>query len=138
MSLLSHTRNRLSILLWLIGLHSILVGFGLVFLPASIMPKFGLESYIEGFFPVQGGVFHIVMGIAYLLAGIGIEKFKGLITLTILAKFLATIFLLTYFISIKQAWVILASGIGDFVMGVLVLFAFLSYRASVIKQSIGH
>jgi hypothetical protein len=92
------------------------------------MPKFGLAHYIEGFFPVQGGVFHIVMGIAYIMAGIGIEKFRGLVTLTILAKFMATVFLLTYFIAIKQAWVILASGIGDFLMGVLVLWAFLSYR----------
>lgn len=128
MSLLSNPQKRLSILLCLVGVHSILVGFGLIFLPASIMPKFGLASYIEGFFPVQGGVFHIVMGVAYILAGIGKEKFKGLIMLTIFAKFMATAFLMTYFIAIKQAWVILASGIGDFLMGILVLFAFLSYR----------
>ena len=128
MEILTYPRLRLSVLLWLLGIHSFFVGVGMILLPASQMTFFGLAVVTEKFFPVQAGVFHFVLALAYILAGKDVDHFQGLVILTILAKFIATIFLFTYYLFIKQAWIILLSGIGDFLMGVLVLLAYWSYK----------
>ena len=130
MDILTDPRKRLVTLLTLIGLHSYAVGLGLVLMPLSLMPFFGLEVATEKFFPVQGGVFHIVMGTAYILSGVGLDRFRGLILLTILAKCTATGFLCIYYIFFDRAWVILASGAGDGLMAAAVLLAFVSYEKS--------
>ncbi len=117
----------LPIILWLVAIHSFFVGIGLIFMPASVMPFFGFEAYAEKFFPVQGGVFHLVMGVAYALAAKDVERFGGLIILAIAAKFMAAIFLFTYYISIDKIWMVLLSAISDCLMGIGILLAFLSY-----------
>ena len=43
--------------------------------------------------------------------------------LTIVAKAVATVFLLVYFVFMEPIWVVLASGIGDGLMCLLVLWA---------------
>jgi hypothetical protein len=124
-------RGRLQFLLWFLAIHSFFIGVGLILLPESAMNFFGLESYTEKFFPVQGGIFHIVLSICYALAAVRIDQFDGLILFAILAKFIAAIFLFTYYLFVKQAWVILISAIGDGLMGAVVLLAFLSYRPNI-------
>jgi hypothetical protein len=131
MKSVSGAGGRLRFLLWILASHSLFIGVCLILLPESAMNFFGLESYGEKFFPVQGGVFHIVLGSCYALAAVGIDRFNGLVLFTILAKFIATIFLFTYYFSVKQAWVILISGMGDGIMGATVLLAFLSYKAGI-------
>ena len=128
MEILTNPRLRLSVLLWLLGVHSFIVGVGMILLPASQMTFFGLAVVTEKFFPVQAGVFHFVLALAYILAGKDVDRFHGLVILTILAKFTATVFLFTYYFFIKQAWIILLSGIGDFLMGALVLLAYWAYK----------
>jgi len=128
MEILTNPRLRLSVLLWLLGVHSFIVGVGMILLPASRMTFFGLAVVTEKFFPVQAGVFHFVLALAYILAGKDVDRFHGLVILTILAKFTATVFLFTYYFFIKQAWIILLSGIGDFLMGALVLLAYWAYK----------
>ena len=117
----------LPFLLWLVATHSLLVGFSLILMPASVMPFFGFESYAEKFFPVQGGVFHLVMAVAYALAAIDTERFSGLIILAIVAKFMATVFLLIYYFMVDKIWTVLSSAIGDSLMGIAILLAFLYY-----------
>ena len=117
----------LPIILWLVAIHSTFVGIGLILMPASVMPFFGFEAYTEKFFPVQGGVFHLVMGVAYALAARGVERFGGLIILTIAAKFMATIFLFIYYFSIAKIWTVLLSAIGDCLMGITILLFFLYF-----------
>jgi hypothetical protein len=117
----------LSLILWLVAIHSIVVGFSLILMPASVMPSFGFESYTEKFFPVQGGVFHLVMAVVYALAAIDTKRFAGLIILAIVAKFMATVFLLIYYFLVDKIWTVLFSAIGDCLMGTAILFAFLSY-----------
>lgn len=128
MEILTNSRLRLSVLLWLLGIHSFVVGVGMILLPVSQMPFFGLAVVTEKFFPVQAGVFHFVLALAYILAAKTLDRFHGLVILTILAKFIATFFLFTYYFFIKQAWIILLSGVGDFLMGTLVLLAFGTYK----------
>ena len=60
----------LSLFLWIVMLHTLAVGIGLIFMPSSWLPFFGLAPYTKNFFQAQGGIFHIVMCIAYSLAAI--------------------------------------------------------------------
>ncbi len=121
-------RKRLDLVLWLVAVHSAFVGLGLILMPASTMPFFGFEVTGEKFFALQGGVFHLVMAVAYALATIRAERYRGLILLAILAKFMATVFLFVYYLFVERIWTVLLSGAGDCLMGIAILVAFLNYR----------
>lgn len=114
--------NILKIFLYLIALHSFVVGVNLIIFPVDWMQLFGFGIITENFFKVQGGVFHIVMAVAYILAGWRPIEHKILIVFSIAAKFLATAFLFSYFIFINPAWMIMISGVGDISMALLLFY----------------
>lgn len=118
-------RRRLSLFLWLVMLHSLAVGAGLVFSPAVLLHWFGFAFDPQRFFVTQGGAFHFVMGLCYGLAASDVERFDGLVILSICAKTIATVFLLAYYFLAAPLLVVLLSGIGDGLMG---LILFLLYR----------
>jgi hypothetical protein len=126
----SDYNKYLSYFLFLIGIHSFAVGVVLLFISPSVLNFFGLIDYKESFFQAQGGVFHIAMSIAYTMAGLNIEKSKRLIQFIIAVKFLAFVFLILYYLFVFQAWLILLSGIGDGLMGLIV---FILYQRSKLK-----
>ena len=88
------------------------------------MDFFGLLPYVEQFFPTQGGVFHIVMAVAYGLAAREDGRNRTLLLFIITAKFMATIFLLIYSAFVASAWVLLLSAVGDGLLGLLILLAY--------------
>ena len=115
----------LSILLYLIALHSFIVGAVLVVIPFETLEYFGYHNYQGTFFKVQGGVFHLVMSLVYFLAARDLNRIRILIYLTIISKFIATVFLFSYYLFIDRIWMVAASGAGDLLMGILVLLLFL-------------
>jgi hypothetical protein len=115
----------LSVFLWLVAIHSFLVGVGLVVLPTSAFEYFGFNPTFERFFSTQGGVFHIAMSVGYAMAGFDKIKYRQLIVFSIIVKFIATVFLISYFLIISPQWLILMSGISDFLMGVIILYLYL-------------
>ena len=88
---------RLKVFLWLIALHSLFVGIGLLFIPSSYLEFFGFSNYRYSFFQAQGGIFHLVMSVAYVMAIKYIYRSPGLIVFSISAKFIATAFLIIYY-----------------------------------------
>ncbi|MCD4664596.1 MAG: hypothetical protein K8R68_04930 [Bacteroidales bacterium] len=127
MKLYTNAAILLRFFLWLIAIHSFLVGMLLIILPANSLAFFGFEI-IEKFFSTQGGVFHIVMSIAYVIAAINLSKSDLLIYFSIAAKFTATFFLFSYFIFKNQIWMVFFSGLGDFIMAVILLALFVNYK----------
>jgi len=121
-------RTLLTVLLYLIALHSFCVGLALIILPLSTLEYFGYAGYAGNFFKAQGGIFHIVMSIIYIVAARDVYKNRILIYLTLAAKFIATVFLLGYYFIFEQIWMVLASGIGDFLMGICVLILWRAYQ----------
>jgi Na+-driven multidrug efflux pump len=116
--------KALSVFLWLVALHSLLVGIGLIFLPSSFFEFLGFQKTFDRFFSTQGGVFHIAMSVGYAMAAKDLSKYKQLIVFTIIIKFIATVFLLSYFFVVSQQWLIITSGISDFVMGYVVVYLY--------------
>ncbi len=113
-----------TILKWILiltSIHSFLVGVGLIFVTNQLRIYFGFAPSSEQFFQTQGGVFHIVMSVAYFLGGVNQTKYKALIEFSIIVKIFATVFLLTYFIFINSSILILFSGVTDCLMFLIIL-----------------
>lgn len=124
-------RTLLTVLLYLIALHSFCVGLALIIIPIPSLDFFGFTGYSGSFFKAQGGVFHIVMSVIYVIAARDIDRYPILIYLTLTAKFIATIFLLGYYFIFEHVWMVLASGIGDLLMGLCVLLLWQWHRKRV-------
>jgi len=117
-------------ILWLVAIHSICFGIALVILPISFIEFFGFRLE-EKFFADQGGVFHLVVAVAYIWAALDLENSFKLIVLSCTAKFVATIFLVSYYIFGSHIFMVIFSGFADFMMGMAILVLYLLYR----KQS---
>lgn len=120
----NNSTKLLSIFLWLVALHSFAVGVGLIVLPLSLLKFFGYGVCAERFFPSQGGVFHIAMAVGYAMAAYNLKRYECLIIFSIVVKFMATVFLFTYFILVSSIWLVLLSGISDFLMGLIILILY--------------
>jgi len=116
--------RMLSLFLWLVMLHSLGVGIGLIFMPSSWMPFFGFEPYVKNFYQAQGGIFHIVLCVAYSMAAWDYKKYDGLIIFSFIAKFIAFGFLLLYYFIIDSSWMIIFSSIADGLMGLILLMLY--------------
>jgi hypothetical protein len=130
MEIIRNPRRRLSLLLILVAIHSFCVGVGLIIRPAELMQLFGFGECYERFFPTQGGVFHIVMVVAYLMAAYDVDENHSLIIFSIIVKIMATVFLFIYFIAVEQIWLVLMSGFSDGLMGMAIYVALLLYLKS--------
>jgi hypothetical protein len=115
---------QLKVFLWLIALHSLSVGIGLILFSPSYLEIFGFNNYSYTFFQAQGGVFHIVMSVAYLMASKYMYKSPGLIYFSIAAKSMATVFLIIYFLFVEKSWMIIMSAIGDGAMAVILFYLY--------------
>lgn len=122
----------LKILLRLIAVHSFTVAMCLILLGQDGIRFFGFDSG-NPFFQVQGGVFHLVMCVAYILASLDPIKKTDLIFFIIAAKFIATIYLCIYYFVITPVPAILLSGVADGLMGLAVYLLYLSARKHIQK-----
>jgi len=111
--------------LYLIALHSFCVGIALIVLPFGILSWFGFTVDPYRFFSTQGGVFHVVMSIGYLLAARNPLAEKNLLIFIILAKWIAFFFLAFYFMLSEMVPVIAISAVSDGLMGLIVMMFFL-------------
>lgn len=117
------------IVLLLIAIHSFSVGVSLIILPFEILSWFGLTVDPYRFFSTQGGVFHIVMSLAYLLAARDPMGERSLLIFIISAKWMAFFFLMLYFLFAEMVPTIALSAVGDGAMGVIVFVFFLELYA---------
>jgi len=121
MERLSDPRREIWLRLVLVGIcaHSALVGVGLMVQPAALLDRAGYEPLTEPFFARQGGVFHILMAVAYAGAVAGPWSRRTLIPFAILVKTVAACFLLTHWLLVRGAWVVPVSGLVDGLMAVV-------------------
>ena len=116
----------LKIFLYLVALHSFIVGVNLLYFSSDLLQSFGFSALNEPFFKFQGGVFHLVMVVAYSLAAVNPVKNKMIVIFSIIAKFMATIFLLVYYSFYDTSFIVLLSGISDLIMGVIIYYLYVT------------
>lgn len=127
-SLLRDPSRRLTILLYIMAVHSFSVGAGLLIQVPELMALFGFQPCYENFFPAQGGVFHIVMAMGYALGAYDRVKYRCLIQFSIFVKAAATVFLLLYFLIIDRILMVLISGLGDGLFFAVLVWSFILYE----------
>jgi hypothetical protein len=125
--LLNHPDKLLSTVLVLVAIHTLAFGLTLIAQPAVLMKFAGFNPNCDHFFPTQGGVFHLIMFVVYLMGASNIEKYHHFIVLSIFVKAVATFFLMMYCFAAEFKWIIFLSGIGDGVMGLIIFLAFQHY-----------
>lgn len=128
---ITNPKKRLTTILILTSIHSFCVGIGLIVQLPILMEWFGFGHIAQPFFPAQGGIFHVLMSVAYLWAALKPDNNDDLIKFIICVKIGATIFLFIYFAFIDNIWMILLSGISDGILAILILTAYHSYKNSV-------
>ncbi|HES59087.1 MAG: hypothetical protein JW956_04860 [Calditrichaceae bacterium] len=125
---ITNPKKRLTVILILTAVHSFFVGIGLIVQIPILMDWFGFGRIIQPFFPAQGGIFHILMSAAYMLAALRPDKNEDLIKFIIIVKITATLFLLIYFLCIDHIWMVLLSCFSDGVLALLIVLTFNSYK----------
>jgi len=112
------------------ALHSFGVGIGMILLPIDWIAYFDIIPSNHRFFITQGGVFHILMAVAYLMAAFNIDDSKQLISFSIIVKFSATLFLFSYFVFVNHFIIVLGSGVVDLAMGLALFILYKKYSKS--------
>jgi hypothetical protein len=116
------TENHERILIILISLHSFAVGVMLMFFADWAVRFAGWAGADPVFFIWQAGAFHFVLATGYL-----VEYFRWRsITLLMIAKTIAFVFLLGGSLLAEPPWSVWFSGLAD---GSMALVAFLVHRA---------
>ncbi|MEA1934054.1 MAG: hypothetical protein U9N60_06465 [Thermodesulfobacteriota bacterium] len=133
MKILLDPRLRLQFFLWCAAGQSLVVGFVLLSQPALITKLFGGGSFPGYFFWAQGGVFHIILAFLFHIAARDVDGQSLMVIFSIIVKVIATIFLLVYFFFVDSILLALLAGIGEGVLGVLILFSYIFYRKKVMN-----
>ncbi len=110
------TEGHEKLLVYLIALHSIMVGAMFLLLPQWTMRFAGWHGIDPIFFAYQAGIFHMVLAAAYLIEW---RRYRG-VSILITAKIVAFFFLVTATIIDPIPWAVWTSGILDGVMAVVV------------------
>ena len=116
-------------ILILIAIHSIFFGLALIIFPIPWIEYFGFKLE-EKFFAIQGGVFHLIISVAYIMAAKTPDDAFKLVLLSCVTKFAAAIFLLAYYLYDSSLIMVLFSGICDFLMGIAILISYQLYIRS--------
>ena len=117
---LTETHERL--LIFLISLHSIIVGLMLLFAADWAIRFAGWAGADPIFFIWQAGAFHFVLATGYLLE----YSRSQTISLLLVAKTIAFVFLIGGSLLVETPWSVWFSGFAD---GAMALTAFLVHRA---------
>jgi hypothetical protein len=96
----------------LVAAHSMAVGGALVLAPDWATGLAGLGPVRPIFFARQAGVFHLVLAAGYLL-----ELRRGGVSLLVLAKSAAAVFLAASALAATTAWAVPVSALADALMG---------------------
>jgi hypothetical protein len=101
----------------LIALHSVVVGLFLTFATEWGARFGGFPSPVPLFFPRQAGAFHFVVAAVYLVEYF---RYRGVLML-VMTKSIAVVFLGIVTLVCPAPWVVPLSGVGDGLMGLLVV-----------------
>lgn len=120
-------RRRLQAVLFIMVLHSSVTGLLLIVLPGEWISGLGLQVHSQRFFACQGGVFHILMAVAYGAGMIHPVRNAALIWFAVFVKVCAAVFLLSFFVMGDSVLFILLNAVLDGFLGGLLFFTYLGF-----------
>lgn len=120
------TEGHEKLLVYLIALHSTMVGAMFLLVPEWTMRFAGWHGIDPLFFAYQAGIFHMVLASAYLIEW---QQYRG-VSILITAKVIAFVFLITATLIDPIPWAVWTSGILDGGMAVVVWWVHRQVSAS--------
>jgi len=123
-------RAHLQLVLWLVAAHSVAVGLGLLWQRPALLLRLGFAPISEPFFPAQGGVMHLILATGYALAARDPAGRGILVVFAVFVKTAATVFLILWWLFAARQWGVLASGVSDGLMALLIAGAYVRWRRS--------
>jgi len=121
------TANHERLLVYLIALHSFIVGAMFLSAPQWTIRFAGWQGIDPVFFAFQAGIFHVVLATAYLIE---YGRYRG-IAILVTAKVIAFVFLTAVTIFTAIPWAVWTSGILD---GLMALVAWWVHREVTSRQ----
>lgn len=97
------------ILIGLIGVHSVVLGLGMLLWPRFFLGRLGFAGAIPIFFPSQSGIFLLILGVCYLWA----LSEPALVKVILLSKAGAVGFLVVHAAFLGAPPIIWAAAAGD-------------------------
>ena len=122
-------RRREEILVFLVALHSLAIGLLLVFATSWGTRFAGWPQVLPLFFPRQGGAFHFVVAAGYWME----YRRHRTVSLLLVAKAIATVFLVAAAVLEPGAWSVPLSAAADAGMGALVW----GVHRKAVRESVG-
>ena len=110
------TERHERLLITFVALHSAVVGLLLILAPGLAAQLGGWERIDPAFFGRQAGAFHIVLAAGYLME---FARYRG-ISLILIAKTFAFVFLMVHAALDPLPWAVPASGVIDGLMALVV------------------
>lgn len=121
-------RKLFTITLFLVSLHSILLGIFIFFMPNFFYNLFFSVQVENLFFVKQAGLFLLLSGIFYGFPLINLDKFAQITGVTIVTKICAVLFLFTNAGLSPSPLMIYLAGIGDGGMAAALLITYIMFQ----------
>jgi hypothetical protein len=118
-------------LIFVIGLHSSILGSVMLFVPNSVLPAFGFEQQRPPFFPAQSGLFLLILGVCYFAS----LRLPQLILVILVSKVSAVVFLVTFGVILGVPLSIWLAAAGDGAMLAALILVLRSGARSACRES---
>ena len=115
-------------IVFLIGMHSVLLGLVIYFFTDFFYKTFFAAAVENLFFVRQSGVFLFLAGLFYLYPLWDLKKLYSIILLVIFSKFIAVLFLVTNANFTLSPSMMYLAAFFDGLMGLLLIFSYLNCR----------
>jgi len=109
--------------LGLVAAHSAAIGLGLCLQPPAFFALLGFAPVSEPFFPAQGGMMHLILAAGYGLGAQDPVGRRALVVYAVFVKTAAALFLFVYWLFVSRQWSVLASGVVDGLMALVIAAA---------------
>ncbi len=121
-------RRLETILVSLIGLHSLILGLSMTFFPTRTLALFGWDYQGPMFFPAQTGVFLVLFGILFLI----FLWHRSLIWFIIIIKGTAVVFLLSqqFILGPDAPITVIVAAVFDGLMGIAVTMILIGHMCT--------
>jgi hypothetical protein len=124
-----------SLLLFLVGAHSILLGLTIIFFTEFFYNVFFAVNIENIFFVRQSGIFLFLIGFFYLYPLLSLKENYSLILLTVVSKAVAVLFLITNAKLTSAPAMIYLAAFFDGLMGAVLTIVYVQCRKTCLLQA---
>jgi hypothetical protein len=128
-------RRLLAIALFVVGVHSILLGMFIYFMTEVFYRVFFSSEIVNLFFVRQSGLFLFLAGLFYLIPLTNLERLSPVIVVTIISKICAVFFLFSNAGYTPAPFMVYLAGFGDGCMAIVLSLTYVMFRKEITPKT---